>query len=176
MKFGSFVPVPRSRGDARITMPEIIHGSTATKGNKVRRTVLPWFVGVKENGESLDNEESDKWSHLAAAHIRLVAPALTASGLPNRYGPIPYRFPAATHLHLTNPISNALVCRATWDDPTVLAQAALLLGANREKAKTVILENCLLALRTFKKAFKYVKASEEIFYGENSYAATIAKT
>ena len=43
-------------------MPEIPHGSTGMSSESLpRRTVLQWFVGVKQDGESLDNEKSDKW-------------------------------------------------------------------------------------------------------------------
>ena len=88
-QFGDFIPVPCKRGDVRVTKREILHGSTPNKGNGPRRTVLPWYVGVQEDGETLDNVESDKWSDLARAHASQTAPRVTPSGLANRFGPIP---------------------------------------------------------------------------------------
>ena len=37
--FGDFEPVPCLRGQVRITRPEIIHGSTASTGQRIRRTI-----------------------------------------------------------------------------------------------------------------------------------------
>jgi hypothetical protein len=74
--YGDFVPVPCGRGDVRVTLPEIPHGSTKTIAglDTRRRTLLPWFVGVHEDGKTLDNEESENWDDLAAAHISQKAP------------------------------------------------------------------------------------------------------
>ena len=60
-----------------------------TYGIGPRQTVLPWYVGVQEEGETLDNVESDKWSDLARAHASQTAPRVTPSGLTNRFGPFP---------------------------------------------------------------------------------------
>ena len=119
-EFGEFVKVPCRRGGARITRPDIIHGSTTAPSTKQpkRRTILPWFVGVRDDKDTLDNKESDTWSELALAHLRQEAPKVTPSGLPNRFGSIPYRFPATVQLVLENAVSQARVCRLTWDDGT----------------------------------------------------------
>lgn len=53
--------------------PEILHGSTPDKGENKRRTILPWFVGVRKDGMALDNIESDNWLGLAQLHITLEA-------------------------------------------------------------------------------------------------------
>ncbi|MCJ1236700.1 hypothetical protein MMC14_004682 [Varicellaria rhodocarpa] len=94
-KYGEFEPVPCPQGAARITKPEILHGSTGNPGLR-RRTVLAWFVAVAAGGETLDNAESNKWSELAAAHIGHRGINLTPLGLANRFGAIPYAFPATT--------------------------------------------------------------------------------
>lgn len=170
--YGEFVPVPCQRGDVRITMPEIPHGSTATGSDaQMRRTVLPWFVSVREDGETLDNQESDTWSDLALAYSRQTAPARTPSGLHNKYGPIPYRFPASTQLFLSSPISQALVCRTTWDDPVVQACANVLLGEDRRLTVRMIVEHRLEALRAFRVAWGRVRMAERNFYGADSYFA-----
>lgn len=59
--YGDFMPVPCQRGDARITLPTIPHGSTPKNltSQERRRTLLPWYVAVDEADERLDNEESD---------------------------------------------------------------------------------------------------------------------
>ncbi|KAG7007172.1 hypothetical protein G7Y79_00011g030700 [Physcia stellaris] len=91
--FGSFLPVPCQRGDARITLPTIPHGSTPNKlaPGERRRTLLPWYVAVDENDDKVDNEESDDWKTLASAHVSLSGVKSTPSGLSNRFGVIPYK-------------------------------------------------------------------------------------
>ncbi len=54
-----------------------------------------------------------KWADIARAHASHEGLNLTPSGLANRFGPIPYRFPASTQLYLESPISQALVGRTT---------------------------------------------------------------
>lgn len=169
--FGDFVPVPCCRGAARVTMPEIPHGSTHNRSKNIRKTVLPWFVGVGDDGVSVDNEESDQWIDIAKSHLTQEAPSLTPSGLGNRYGAIPYRFPPATQLNLQRPISNAIVCKTTWRDPMVLAQANTLMGHDRSRALKVIAEHRYMALKCFKAAFRGVKLAEQLFYGERGYFA-----
>ena len=60
-EFADFTPVPYCRGDVRVTRPEIPHESTPGRNNAPRRrTILPWFVAIREDRETLDNEESDR--------------------------------------------------------------------------------------------------------------------
>ena len=58
--FGEYQPVPCLRGWTRITMLEILHGSTQNGSSKIRRTIFLWFVRVSDDGLSVDNEESIK--------------------------------------------------------------------------------------------------------------------
>ncbi|MCJ1426662.1 hypothetical protein MMC29_004565 [Sticta canariensis] len=46
--FGDFEHVPCLLGQVRVTKPEIVHGSTASTGLRIRRTILPWYVGVQD--------------------------------------------------------------------------------------------------------------------------------
>ena len=91
-RFGEFEKVICRRGWARITWPEILHGSTVTvedcKG--VRRKVLPWFVGVDVDNNSSDCPDSNTWDQLAISHLEQTAPGRTPSG------PCAYSSPAPT--------------------------------------------------------------------------------
>ena len=166
--FGDFVPILCARGDVRLTRPEIPYGSTHNKGGAIRRTILPWFVGVHEDGETLDNIESDKWSDVAGAYARQTAVRLTPSGYANRFGPIPYKFPPSTQLNLPSPISQAILTRTTWDDPMAQIQANIVLGKNRVVARQAIDKHRIEALREFKVTWKRVKVAEQMFYGKGS--------
>ena len=63
VRYGQFEAVPCPSGVARITKPEILHGLTGNPGFR-RRSVLAWFVAIAEDGETLDNVESNRWSEL----------------------------------------------------------------------------------------------------------------
>lgn len=65
--FGSFMQVPCRQGGVRIIRPEIPHGSTSNNGLR-RRIILPWYVGVNDDGNTLDNVESDTWADIAFAY------------------------------------------------------------------------------------------------------------
>ena len=73
--------------------------------------MLPWFVGMEDDNERLEVTEGGTWSALSASHRDLSSPERTPSGLPNMYGSIPYRFPAAVELGGLGALSDALVGR-----------------------------------------------------------------
>ncbi|MCJ1464768.1 hypothetical protein MMC07_003381 [Pseudocyphellaria aurata] len=143
--FGDFEPVPCLRGQVRITKPEAVHGSPVSTGQRARRTILPWYVGVQvlEKG-TLDVEECDDWnSYVSRICVR-------------RHRKI---------LRLATPtMGQALVCRLPWDDARVIEQAAQLLGPNQDAAWTVIRRCCLDSLRAFKTAFHQQRARELACY------------
>ena len=174
-QFGNWERIPILHGDARITRPEIIHGSTDNEDGSFRRTILPWFVGVQEDMENLDMMESDKFSDLTLAHATQTAPDVTPSGWTNRYGAIPFRFPPTTQVYLQSPISNALVCRTSWHDPLVQEAAAVMLGGTCQEVHAMIREHRLDALRTFKRLFPKVVAGEKKIYGKDSYFLGVLK-
>ena len=165
------VPIPCQRGDARITMSEMINGPTNNTDSQQQRTVFPCFVGVDSDLETLEGCYSGSWSQLATHHTKLTQPVLTPRS-EGRYNTIPLRFPAATQLPLVSPISSALMCRATWDDPTVQAQANMILGSDRALAEKEISRHRLDALRMFKTRFKIMRRAEQAMFGEVSFFAS----
>ncbi|KAL8788068.1 MAG: hypothetical protein Q9195_007482 [Heterodermia aff. obscurata] len=169
--YGTYVPVPCQRGGIRVTRPEILHGSTKVAGKQPRRTILPWFVGVRDDGVTLDNEESETWNDLAGFYNRLEAPRKTPSGLPNKYGCVPFPFPAATKMNLDAAVSNALLAQTTWNDPSVQLQANVLLGPDRGKAREIVMRARLDVLRKFKLAYEKMKKVERFCYQSESFFA-----
>lgn len=125
--FGDFEHVPCLRGQVRITRPEIAHGSTASIGQRICRTILPWYVGVQDMEKgTLDVEECDDWDSLCRSHMHQTAPKNTPSGHPNKYGKLVQRFPFSTQLPACSQVGQALVCRLPWDDAGVMHQTAQL--------------------------------------------------
>lgn len=166
-KYGDWTPVPCRRGDIRITKPELLHGSTATTA--IRRTILPWFVGVGEDGKSLDTAESGTWEDLCLAHTGQRAPFSSPSGHPNMYGAIPHRFTPATRLCLESAVSQALVCARPWDDPAVVREANVLLGPDRDQARLCIQRARIQALQMYKVAYERQAAAERACFGPDSF-------
>ena len=61
----------------------------------------------------------------------MVAVSFSSSGLANRYGVIPFVFPAAAVLQGLGALSDALVCRQRHDNYAVVSEKRLLLAGAR---------------------------------------------
>ena len=131
--------------------------------------MLPWFVAVQEDEHHLELVEGGTWDELAASHRDFTAPRATPSGLPNRYGAIPYRFPASVELCGLGPISDALVCRRRWSSPAVMAIRGILLGADRELARAYIQDWRAKAIEIALAAFADIRAEEKRVFGKQSF-------
>lgn len=131
--------------------------------------MLPWFVGIQEDHETLEVIEGGSWAELATAHRDLRPASRTPSGLANRYATIPYAFPAATQVASISALSDALVGRRRWTDPAVLTERAVLLGNDLDKTAALISKWQDRAVEAAKDAFAIVQATERSVFGTNSY-------
>ena len=164
----SWTPVPTSRGAVRITMPGIPHGSTGPS-TRVRRTILPWFVGLQKDLETLEIAEGGTWEDLSKAHRDLTAGPATPSGLANRYGPIPYAFPAAVPVMGISAVSDALVGRRRWSDPLVIMEKRGLLFGGAVAREAYVTTWRRKALNQAVGAFLCVRKMEKEVFGEKSF-------
>ena len=73
--------------------------------------MLPWFISIQNDHETLEVLESGTWFLLAAAYQDLNHGKTSLSGLPNYYDNSSYKFPAAVALTELGEISDALVDR-----------------------------------------------------------------
>ena len=162
-----WTPVPCKALEVRITQPHLPHG--AQPSQRARRTMLPWFVGLQEDLYTLEIIEAGNFDDLAKAHRDLTSGPRTPSGLSNRYGDIPGAFPGAVALTGLGSVSDALVCRVKFSNPSVMADKKILLkgsdadrdaylGAWREKAVEQVV-----------RAWALVKEFEEAAFGDKSY-------
>ena len=119
---------PCRKGQICVSLPHLPHGAQPAKGT--RRTILPWYIGVAADHETLDIPESGTWSELSAAHQDLVPGPSSSSSLHNLFEAPPYLFLAAVQVTGLGPISDALVGRLWWNNSTVLQDLALLFGSN----------------------------------------------
>jgi hypothetical protein len=107
-EFGDYVPVPCKRGEVRITLPTIPHGSTA-KATKTRRAIFPWWTGIKSDHFHLDNNESESYDELALCHLHRVRCAKSPSGRTANAYISGADFEATVPLPFTSYIGDALV-------------------------------------------------------------------
>ena len=160
--------VPCRRGEVRVTLPHIPHGSDGPSPG-MRRTMLPWFVGVQDDDETLEVIEGGTWTELSTAHRDLVSPLATPSGLANRYGSPPYRFPAAVELSGLGPLSDALVCQRRWCSPAVTAERNVLLCSDARYFWQFVAAWRERAAGAVQAAFKLVRETEMAAFGDRSY-------
>lgn len=163
-----WVRYPCTAGTVRISMPHLPHGSTGP-ATAVRRTILPWFMGVLSDHESLDHP-GGTWSELSIAHTNKTPARLTPSGKPNNYGTVSAAFPAAVHLRTSSPLANALVGRVRWDDSEVQEEMAKVLSTNKTVADGTI-RNIRLSLKlAFTDAWEQlVRLEKRLYPGNKSY-------
>ena len=159
---------PCPAGAARISLPHLPHGA---KGPSVgeRITVMPWYVAVGNDGETLEVQEAGNRNELAVAHRDGVAARCSPSGLANRYGKIPFRFPATTEVTGVSAISDAIVGRRQWSSPAVQREVSVLFGTNDTARNTLMYESRLRAMAAAKQALADSQAAERLHYGKKSY-------
>ena len=99
----------------------------------------------------------------------MVAAPLSPSGLPNRYGAIPFAFPAAVELHGLGALSDALVCRRRHDRFAVVAEKRRLLTGTEAEVGAYLERWRKTAVNRVCEAFELVKEAEVKRFGEKSY-------
>lgn len=168
-RFGTqWTPQPCRSGQVRVTLPHLPHGAYGP-AKRIRRTMLPWFCGLQKDLETLEVAEGGTWSDLSIAHRDLVAARLSPSGLPNRYGAIPFAFPAAVELEGLGALSDALVCRRRHDKVSVMQEKKALLLGTKEERERIISAWRQKAVNKVCEAFEKVREAEMERFGEKSY-------
>ena len=101
----------------------IPHGATGP-ATRIRPTTFPWYVGIQDDNESREVIEGGTWSELSRAHRDLMAPKATPAGLANRYGAIPYKFPAAVEVTGLGGLSDAWAVIIRWREVATVQAAS----------------------------------------------------
>ncbi len=115
------------KGDARISISTLPYSSTRP-ASIIRRTVLPQFVAIIDNYETMEVPNIGIQSILSTSYRDLTIPTKTPLGKSNVYSAIPYYFPIASLLPSANILSNALVGRIRQDIPSVITARDHVLG------------------------------------------------
>ncbi|KAI9761349.1 MAG: hypothetical protein M1840_001973 [Geoglossum simile] len=131
--FGRLVPVPCKREAVRITMPEMLYGSTP-KAKNIRRILFNWPTEIRADHQTLDMEEAETWNQVAQCHQSMEALMKSTSGEGFRYGQPLFPFPGVTKLSSTSCVGDALIRVRRWDDIWVEEERNILLVADDESA------------------------------------------
>jgi hypothetical protein len=164
-----FKPSPCNAGDIRITDPRLPHGSTSHPPGGVRKTMLPWFVGIQPDHSTMEIPEMGVWEEIAHAHRSLTAAPRSPSGKPNIYGGIPYRFPASTVLRFPFQLSAALNGQTRWDMADVEDERNIVLGSDINAYHAYLSEWRKVMGSAYFRHFLQTKKMEEKHFGIKSF-------
>jgi hypothetical protein len=168
--FGSFQPQVCGPGDVRITRPEIIHGSTPN-ASIPRRVIYPWFTAIQEDHATLEITGQLSWGEVAACHRDMLAPRSGVGGDTVSFSCPVYRFAAGIHMPSSSALSDALIGRRSWEDPEVLLERDILLGANGQASHDYVRRTRKELVKNFKSSFHKMVAIEKSAFGTNSFFA-----
>ena len=73
------VPSPCPAFGLRLTLPQIIHGSTSTSHSR-RRIIFPWHTAIQPDHITLGNPVTLYWEQIVACQRELEAPTKTVNG------------------------------------------------------------------------------------------------
>jgi len=162
-----FTSQPCLCDEIQVSLPHLPHEAQAAQGTW--QTILSWYVEVAEDHETLDIQESETWSQLSAAHHDLVPGLSSSFTLHNMFGTPSYSFSVAVQLTGLGPISDALVGRVCWTNPTVISHLRDLLSGN-DAVRNAYLHNwTIMARQAIKAQWKEVERIERSVFCEKSY-------
>ena len=131
--------------------------------------MLPGYVGLQDDYETLEVVDGGTWSELSIAHRDLVPPVATPSGQKHRFEMPSSRFPAAVELTGLGALSDALVCRRRWSSPAVIKERDMLLCSGKEAFWHTVNAWRERAVPAAKAAFELVWETEKAAFGDKSY-------
>ncbi|KAJ5736617.1 uncharacterized protein N7483_001742 [Penicillium malachiteum] len=157
-------------GDVRLSLPGLPHGSTGPATSR-RLNILPWFVGIGEDHQTLDVAESGTWGDLSHCHRSFYSGTKTPSGLPNSTfgGRMDQIFPATVRLGRLGAISDALVGQVRWDEVDVREELDILFGDDDVAAWGFIQRWRKHAQQLYIAAFEKLVLTERAAFGANSF-------
>ena len=129
--FGEFKSVVCKKGDIRITLPQILHGST--KCNRQRRVIFPCLMEVDNDG-ALEFAECGKWKSIAHAHLLMTPIKTEPSGQSHRFSLSEEKFKATVEIMGITALGDALVGRRGWNSGAVLKERDVILGSDERLA------------------------------------------
>jgi hypothetical protein len=159
-----------SIGDVRLSLPSLPHGSTGPATSR-RINILPWFVSVGADHQTLDTAESGTWDDLSRCHRDFHSGTKTPSGLANSTygGRMDEIFPATVRLGRLGAISDALIGQTRWDGVDVREELDILFGDDDMSAWEFVRKWRQHAQQLYVTAFKKLVTAERATFGANSF-------
>jgi len=167
-EWGEPVGLPCPAWGIRITLPQLIHGSTPVSRQR-RRTVLPWYTHIDANHEKLEIPGCLSWSEIRQCHLDLEVPGRDPSGYGPRLGAPKERFGGSVVLGSTSALGDALVGRRKWTDVEVIRERNILLGPDSDAAQNYIMNIRARLVEQYRIAFISMEEAEKKQFGRNSY-------
>jgi hypothetical protein len=167
-KWGEAMGVPCPAWGVRLTLPQLIHGSTG-RSVKRRRTILPWFMGIGKDHEQLEAAGCLGWNEVRLCHLDLEVPEKDPSRYGYRMGAPEGRFAGPVVLGSSPALGDALVGRREWTDPEVLQKRDVLLGPDVRAAWEYVQKTRARLMEQYKAAFSSMVKIEQGQFGEQSY-------
>jgi hypothetical protein len=167
-KFGKPEPAPCPAWGIRLSLSNIIHGSTK-EGNQLRRVISPWFTGINKDHQSLENPDCMNWEELSNCHRNLTGPTKESLGDKPRKGVAGVRFPGALQIRSTYSLPQALVGIKKWTDPDVIFERNILLGPDDNKALEMAKGMRQQLLDTYKNVFPLMEVRERLAFQNRSF-------
>ncbi|KAJ5740169.1 hypothetical protein N7493_000041 [Penicillium malachiteum] len=157
-------------GDVRLSLPGLPYGS-AGPATLRRLNILPWFVSIGEDHQTLDMAESGTWGDLSHCHRSFYSGTKTPSGLPNSTfgGRMDKVFPATIRVGRLGAISDALVGQVRWDEVDVREELDILFGDDDMAAWDFIRKWRKHAQQLYISAFEKLVLAERTAFGANSF-------
>ena len=169
-QWGEPVPVPCPAWGVRLSLPQLIHGSSKASVRR-RRTILPWYMLVDGEHKELEAKGCLGWSEVRQCHLDLEVPRLDPSGYPHKMGAPTGRFGGAVVLGSTSALGDALVGRRKWTDPQVQRERDLVLGRDGVAALAYVKQVRGQLVEQYRAGFEWMKQTELEGFGEVSYFA-----
>jgi len=162
-----FVPQSCHCREVRVSLSHLSH-----KAQAVQRTwqiILLWYVEISEDHETLNISEFETWSQLLSAHCDLVSGSSSLFALHNMFGALSYSFSAAVQLTGLSSISDTLVGRVCWTNPTVISHLCDLLSGN-DVVRNAYLHNwTITAKQAIKTQWRKVKCIKRSVFSKKSF-------
>jgi hypothetical protein len=169
-EWGEPVGTPCTAWGVRLTLPQIIHGSTPASVRR-QRTILPWFMHIAQDHEQLEIAGCLSWSEVRRCHLDLEVPGRDPSGYGPRLGAPKERFGGSVVLGSTSAVGDALVGRRKWTDAETVRERDVLLGPDSAAASEYVREVRSRLVSRYRAAFSSMVQTEQEQFGPQSYFA-----
>ena len=167
-RFGGWAPVVCKRGDIRLTLANMIHGSTGPC-MRVRRVIHPWLVGINPDNGELDFSEAGSYEDVCSANRKMEAMQTGPTGDRTRFSVGEGRFVGSVQMRGMSALGDALVGAQEWTSKEVLRERDLILGQDSKKAREYVDGVRSKMVEKWKECFKVMVEAEVEEYGENAY-------